>query len=85
MKDTLLDLDHIPTMEELRAYFRRDESLDPEKSNQFWNSLSDEDKQLFFYSMEGMTRQQIADKLGYKTHSAITKRLTTTRAEFYKV
>lgn len=62
-----------------------DQAINNLKLNQFWSSLSDEDRELLLYSMEGMTRQQIADKLGYKTHSAVTKRLAKIKAKFNQV
>lgn len=50
--------------------------------NSFWNSLSDEEHRILTYSMSGMTQQEIADKMGFKTHSAVTKRLAKIREKF---
>lgn len=41
----------------------------------FWDSISDDDRTLLRMRMSGKTQQEIADTLGYKTHSAVTKRL----------
>jgi hypothetical protein len=41
----------------------------------FWASISEDDKKLLRLRMEGRTHQEIADAFGYKTHSAVTKRL----------
>jgi hypothetical protein len=41
----------------------------------FWNSISVEDKKLLHMRMNGMSQKEIAESLGYKTHSAVTKRL----------
>ena len=41
----------------------------------FWDSISKDDQTLLRMRMSGKTQQEIADALGYKTHSAVTKRL----------
>ncbi|NSW92098.1 MAG: hypothetical protein HPY74_15750 [Firmicutes bacterium] len=41
----------------------------------FWDSISEDDRVLLKMRMSGKTQQEIADALGYKTHSAVTKRL----------
>lgn len=41
----------------------------------FWTSLSEQDKQILELKMQGKTQKEIAEELGYKTHSAIGKRL----------
>lgn len=48
----------------------------------FWTSLTDEDKELLKLRMEGMSQAEIARRLGYQTHSAITKRLQKLKALF---
>lgn len=84
-KVSVESLEDIPEEVPDQAYSVEEQAIYNIKSNAFWNSLSDEDTQLLRYSMAGMTQQEIADKLGYKTHSAITKRLAKIRAKFYKV
>jgi hypothetical protein len=41
----------------------------------FWSEITDDDKELLRMRMNDMTQEEIAAKLGYKTHSAVTKRL----------
>ena len=41
----------------------------------FLSTLEDKDKQILQMRAEGYTNQEIADRLGYKTHSAIVKRI----------
>lgn len=41
----------------------------------FWDSISEDDRTLLRMRISGKTQQEIADALGYKTHSAVTKRL----------
>lgn len=41
----------------------------------FWDSISEDDRTLLKMRMSGKTQQEIADALGYKTHSAVAKRL----------
>lgn len=41
----------------------------------FVSSISDKDRKLLVMKMEGLTQEEIAKRLGYKTHNAVTKRL----------
>ena len=41
----------------------------------FLSTIEDKDKQILQMRAEGYTNQEIADRLGYKTHSAIVKRI----------
>lgn len=41
----------------------------------FWGCISEGDKILLKMRMSGMSQKEIAERLGYKTHSAVTKRL----------
>lgn len=50
----------------------------------FWSSISDKDKHLLQMRMDGLSQKEIAEKLGYKTHSAVTKRLEKLKEEFIK-
>lgn len=50
--------------------------------NEFWDSLDDIDKKLLTLRMQGFTQAEIAEKLAYKTHSAINKRLDKLKAKF---
>lgn len=40
----------------------------------FFATLSDNDKQLLTFRMQGLTYEQIAEKMDFKTHSAVIKR-----------
>ncbi len=48
----------------------------------FWESISEDDRILLRMRMGGKTQQEIADALGYKTHSAVTKRLQKLKEVF---
>jgi hypothetical protein len=48
----------------------------------FWAAITADDKELLKMRMDGLTQEEIADKLGYKTHSAVTKRLQKLRKVF---
>ncbi|NLA87131.1 MAG: hypothetical protein GX847_07610 [Clostridiales bacterium] len=52
-----------------------DEVITQLTGDNFWDSISDDDRALLRMRMSGKTQQEIADALGYKTHSAVTKRL----------
>jgi len=54
------------------------------KLENFWGSITDEDKKLLNMRMSGMTHTELARELGYKTHSAITKRLQKLKEIFEK-
>ena len=43
--------------------------------NKFLSTIEDKDKHILQMRAEGYTNQEIADRLGYKTHSAIVKRI----------
>lgn len=53
-----------------------------ELRNGFLATLSEADRILFTLREEGKTQKEIADQLGYKTHSAVSKRLQTMRGRF---
>ena len=41
----------------------------------FWNSLSEDDRIILTHSMNGLTQKEIADKMGFADHSAVSKKL----------
>lgn len=49
--------------------------LEPMAVSKFLASLSKTDRQIITMRMEGITLEKIAEKLGYKTHSAVHKRI----------
>lgn len=49
--------------------------LEPMATSEFLASLGKTDNQICTMRMEGITLEKIAEKLGYKTHSAIHKRI----------
>ena len=58
--------------------------LDNIAFQKFWDHLSEEDREIVRMKLSGMTHEEIAKKLGYKTHSAITKRLQKLKLLFKK-
>lgn len=48
----------------------------------FWNSISEDDKRILQMRMDGLSQKEIAEKLEYKTHSAVTKRLQKLKEQF---
>jgi len=52
-----------------------DEVISQLTGQTFWDNISEDDRMLLRIRMSGKTQQEIADTLGYKTHSAVTKRL----------
>ncbi len=64
------------TNETIDKHYNLAEQYETESSKyDFWNSLSEKDKQLLTLKMQGKSQAEIADEMGYKTHSAVGKRL----------
>ena len=53
-----------------------------ERFANFWGGLSEDDKTILMYAMNGMTQAEIAEKMGFKTHSAVGKRLAKLKQKF---
>ena len=53
-----------------------------ELRNGFLAMLSEDDRIIFIMRENGKTQKEIAEALGYKTHSAVTKRLQAMREQF---
>jgi len=53
-----------------------------ELRNGFIVTLSEDDRAIFIMRENGKTQKEIAETLGYKTHSAVTKRLQAMREQF---
>ncbi len=53
-----------------------------ELRNGFLATLAGDDRTIFIMRENGKTQKEIAETLGYKTHSAVTKRLQTMREQF---
>ena len=53
-----------------------------ELRNGFLATLSEDDCAIFIMREKGKTQKKIAETLGYKTHSAVTKRLQAMREQF---
>ena len=53
-----------------------------ERFTKFWGDLSEDDKTILMYAMNGMTQAEIAEKMGFKTHSAVGKRLAKLKQKF---
>ena len=43
--------------------------------NQFLDTLNGTDREIYLMRKQGLTQTEIAERLGYKTHSAVTKRM----------
>ncbi len=48
----------------------------------FLATLSEDDRAIFIMRENGKTQKEVAEALGYKTHSAVTKRLQAMREQF---
>lgn len=53
-----------------------------ERFTNFWGTLSEDDKTILMYAMNDMTQAEIAEKMGFKTHSAVGKRLAKLKQKF---
>lgn len=61
--------------EEQRYIFLRDE---------FAKTLNSTDKEIYYLSEKGITQKEIAKRLGYKTHSAVSNRMKIMNKDFKK-
>lgn len=61
--------------EEQRYIFLRDE---------FVKTLNSTDKEIYYLWEKGLTQKEIANRLGYKTHSSISKRMKIMNKDFKK-
>ena len=61
--------------EEQRYIFLRDELA---------KTLNSTDKEIYYLSEKGITQKEIAKRLGYKTHSAVSKRMKKMNKDFKK-
>jgi len=59
-----------------------EEAIGNIRQDNFWSAISDNDKNLLRLRMDGLTHDEIAKELGYKTHSAVTKRLQKLKEKF---
>ena len=81
-----LSLDYIvksnpSALEESRNIFgSSDESYDIWE-RQFLDSLDDTDRTIYLMRQKGFTLKEIAERLGYKTHSAVSKRIEKMKQE----
>ena len=72
-------------VENAAGFFSSAESTEEayaELRNGFLATLSEDDRIIFIMRENGKTQKEIAEALGYKTHSAVTKRLQAMREQF---
>ena len=68
-------------IEDPRAEFEK-KVMSRDAVDSFFANLSPEDQTILRMRMEGFTQQQIADKLGFKTTGAISKRIAKIAAGY---
>ena len=76
---------HRDAVENAADFFSPVESTEEayaELRNGFLATLSEDDRIIFIMRENGKTQKEIAEALGYKTHSAVTKRLQAMREQF---
>lgn len=61
-----------------------DEVIEKADVQRFLSTLSENDRNILQMRQEGYTLQEIADKLGYKTHSAVLKRINKIGMQYEK-
>ena len=75
-----LSLDELATsnpsaLEECRSMFETSDEEYDILENQFLDTLNGTDREIYLMRKEGLTQTEIAERLGYKSHSAVTKRM----------
>ena len=78
---TKLDGDMLYDIEDPRAEYEK-KVMSRDAVDSFFASLSPDDQTILRMRMEGFTQQQIADKLGFKTTGAISKRIAKIAAGY---
>ena len=76
---------NMDAVENAADFFSPTESMEEaymELRNGFFATLSEDDRTIFIMRENGKTQKEIAEALGYKTHSAVTKRLQAMREQF---
>lgn len=75
-----LSLDELATsnpsaLENGRSMFDSSDDEYEVLENQFLDSLNGADREIYLMRKQGLTQKEIAERLGYKSHSAVTKRM----------
>lgn len=81
----ILSIEEIQDCEEIIANSLEDvesRAIGSADYDSFYSSLSGEDKQLIAMKIQGKTQAEIAAAMGYKTHSAVGKRLKKLKAQY---
>ena len=76
---------NMDAVENAADFFSPSESTEEaymELRNGFVATLSEDDRTIFIMRENGKTQKEIAEALGYKTHSTVTKRLQVMREQF---
>lgn len=81
--DELQENDLIGLSPEIEVEGITDEEIDTAVAG-FLDTLDDVEKTIYFMKQDGHTQEEIAEALGYKTHSAVTKRLTKMKEKAMK-
>lgn len=79
-----LSLDELATsdpsaLEEGHSMFETNAEEYDRLENQFLDTLNGTDREIYLMRKQGLTQAEIAERLGYKTHSAVTKRMEKMR------
>lgn len=62
-------------LEEGHSMFETNDEEYDRLENQFLDTLNSTDREIYLMRKQGLTQAEIAERLGYKTHSAVTKRM----------
>ena len=76
------DMDAVENAADFFSPAESTEEAYAELRNGFLATLSEDDRIIFIMRENGKTQKEIAEALGYKTHSAVTKRLQAMREQF---
>ena len=76
------DMDAVENAADFFSPAESTEEAYAELRNGFLATLSEDDRTIFIMREKGKTQKEIAEALGYKTHSAVTKRLQAMREQF---
>jgi hypothetical protein len=84
LEECMKDDEHgVHYVEDLRSSFE-DSFLGEDFCLQFMSTLSEKDVAILGLRFEGFTYEEIAERLGYKNHSGVIKRIQAIKREFLK-
>ncbi len=75
----------VPDKNNISESFENSDEAYEELKNAFLDELNDTERQIFLMREKGMTLEEIADALSYRSHSTVSKRLKKMRQKYERL